>query len=161
MSERHAARLATVAFARSGGDVLLLRHPAHSDRFAGLWNGVGGHVDAGEDLRAAARRELREEAGLDVPGLRLRGVIHESGLLGRSYVIFLFVGESGVRELRPADGLELAWHPLRRVAELPLVADLVELLPRLLGAGDPVLATAIYDGGDGLVSLSISEESRV
>jgi len=161
VSRRHVARLATLAFARSGGDVLLLRHPARADRFPGLWNGVGGHVEAGEDIRAAARRELRQEAGLDVPGLRLRGVIHESGLLGKSYVIFLFVGESGLRELRPADGLELAWHPARRLAGLPLVPDLGELLPRLLEPGDPVFATEIYDGGDGLVSLSISGESHV
>ena len=48
MSERHVARLATVAFVTCGDDVLLLRHPPQAERFAGLWNGVGGHVEAGD-----------------------------------------------------------------------------------------------------------------
>jgi len=145
---RHRARLATVSFVRCGQQLLLLRHGSGSDRFAGRWNGVGGHVEAGEGLRAAARRELLEEAGLDVRELRLRGVVHETGLLGHAYVIFFFVGEVAEGTLRPAPGVELAWHDLSRVVELPLVLDLHELLPALLTNLEPVLAVERYDGAD-------------
>jgi 8-oxo-dGTP diphosphatase len=142
------ARLATVAFVRSGSRVLLMRHPPGSDRFAGRWNGIGGHVEAGEGLRAAARRELREETGLDVPGLRLRGVVHETGLVGHAYVVFFFVGEVETERLAPAPGVELAWHELARVRELPLVGDLHELLETLLVNPEPVLAVERFDGTD-------------
>ena len=158
MSERHVARLATVAFVTCGDDVLLLRHPPRADRFAGLWNGIGGHVEAGEDVRAAARRELREETGLEVPGLRLRAVVHESGMLGHAYVVFFFSGRSAVRELRRAPGHELVWQPLADLAELALVPDLPELLPRVLAPGEPVFAVERYDGGSGLRSVAFSEE---
>ena len=151
---RHSARLATVALVRSGSRVLLMRHSARSDRFAGRWNGVGGHVEAGEGLRAAARRELREEAGLDVAGLRLRGVVHETGLAGHAYVVFFFVGEAASERLAPAPGLELAWHELARVRELPLVDDLHELLDRLLANPEPVLAVERFDGGDGRLAFA-------
>ncbi len=75
-SERLEARLVTVSFVTNGGDVLLLRHADSSDRFAGQWNGVGGHVEVGEGIREAAARELREETGVEVMDLALRGVVH-------------------------------------------------------------------------------------
>ena len=154
---RHTARLATVALVRSGSRVLLLRHPPQSDRFAGRWNGIGGHVEAGEGLRAAARRELREESGLDVRSLRLRGVVHETGLRGHAYVVFFFVGEVASPELAPAAGVELAWHELASVRDLPLVDDLHELLDILLANREPALAVERFDGGDGQIAFAWDE----
>lgn len=47
-----------------GGCVVLIRR-AHPPR-QGEWSLPGGRVDLGESLEAAVRRELREEAGLEV-----------------------------------------------------------------------------------------------
>lgn len=157
-SRRHGVRPVTLAFVRCGDDVLLRQHPEGGDRFAGRWNGVGGHVEEGEDILAAARRELREESGLEVEELRLRGVIHETGLVGRAHLVFLFVGESAGRALRPEAGSRLRWQPLDRLDELPLVGDLTKLLPRLLSAAEPFFATERYDGGDRLLELTIQGE---
>ena len=159
-ASRHVARLATVSFVRSGERLLLLRHAPGSDRFAGRWNGVGGHVEAGEGVRAAARRELREEAGVDVAELRLRGVLHETGLLGHAYVVFFFVGEVADAALRPAPGVELAWHELARVRELPLVDDLHELLDALLTNPEPVLAVERFDGADRPLAFAFDGDPR-
>ena len=146
--ERYAVRPVTLTFLRSGDAVLLVRHPEDNDRFAGCSNGIGGHVEPGECIRTAARRELREEAGLDVPELELRGVVHETGLLGHAHVVFVFVGEVRERNARSPEGLELAWHPIREIASLPLVHDVEELLPRALAAQRPFFAVERYDGGD-------------
>jgi len=155
---RHLARLATVALVRSGSRVLLMRHAPGSDRFAGRWNGIGGHVEPGEGLRAAARRELREESGLDVPTLSLRGVVHETGLRGHAYVVFFFVAElAAPARLAPAPGVELAWHELARVRELALVDDLHELLEELLANRAPVLAVERFDGSDGQIAFAWDE----
>jgi 8-oxo-dGTP diphosphatase len=148
MAERRAVRLVTLSFLCSGGEVLLLRHPRDSDRFPGRWNGIGGHVEPGECIHAAARRELREEAGLDAPELELRGVVHETGLLGHAHVVFVFVGETRKRSVCSPEGLELAWHPIRLLASLPLVHDVAELLPRALAAEQPFFAVERYDGAD-------------
>ena len=147
-AERGAARLVTLSFLCSDGEVLLLRHPEDNDRFPGRWNGIGGHVEPGECIQAAARRELREEAGLDVPGLELRGVVHESNLLGHAHVVFVFVGEAQARNARSPEGLELAWHPIREIASLPLVHDVAALLSRALAAQRPFFAVMDYDGAD-------------
>jgi 8-oxo-dGTP diphosphatase len=154
--ERHRARLSTIAFLCRGDAVLLLRHPEHKARFAGLWDGIGGHVEAGEDVREAARREVREEAGIDVPGLRLRGVLHESGMQGHHYVVFLFVGEAPAEPPRSPEGLELRFFARGELDRLPLVEDLRHWLPALLEAREPMFLTERYDGGDGLLSVRMA-----
>ncbi len=154
---RHTARLVTVSFVRHEDAVLLLRHPTDGDRFAGQWNGIGGHVEAGEDVRAAARREVREEAGIDVPDLTLRGVVHESGLLGAAHVVFVFTGSVARREVAPESGVTLGWHPLDRLDALPLVHDVALLLPRALTAREVFFATESFDGGDRCTSFRFDE----
>ena len=66
MERRARAVLVTVSFVWAGERLLLIRLSKGKDRFAGLWNGVGGKVRRGEDIREAACREVREETGLTV-----------------------------------------------------------------------------------------------
>ena len=153
---RHQARLASLVFILNDGAVLLERRPPGSDRFPGLWDAVGGHIEADEDIESAARRELLEETGLEVEALHLRGVVHESGLLGHAYVLFLFVGESATREVRRGDGVgELAWHEVGALDGLPVVPDVAVLVPRLLEAKEPLFVTERYDGTDVPLALAI------
>jgi len=42
---------------------------------AGKWNGFGGKVQEGESIEEAARRELKEECGLDAKNMAKAGVI--------------------------------------------------------------------------------------
>lgn len=42
---------------------------------AGLWNGFGGKVEAGESVEEAARREVREEIGVELAGIEKRGML--------------------------------------------------------------------------------------
>ena len=41
----------------------------------GRWNGFGGKLAVGETIEQAARREVREESGLEVGSLTVRGVL--------------------------------------------------------------------------------------
>ncbi|HQF97959.1 MAG: A/G-specific adenine glycosylase, partial [Acidobacteria bacterium] len=60
---------AVVAVIRKNGRVLLQKRP-ETGLLAGLWEFPGGKVEAGETLRAALRRELREERGFAVESAR-------------------------------------------------------------------------------------------
>ncbi|HEY72124.1 MAG TPA: 8-oxo-dGTP diphosphatase [Thermoflexia bacterium] len=131
----------TLCFITHSDDVLLLRGDPDKRIWPNLYNGVGGHVEPGEDVYAAALREIREETGLEVRDLRLRGVINipvdeqsNTGIL-----IFVFTATSATRDVRPSDEGAPEWVRLDHLPQLDLVEDLPTLLPRVLamGAGDP------------------------
>jgi 8-oxo-dGTP diphosphatase len=147
----------TLTFLTCSGRLLLQRRPEGSDRFAGLWNGVGGHVEPGEDAREGALREIREETGLTPKRLELRAVIHETGLLGRSHLMFVFTGEAPSSEDLPEGPAgECRWFERGEVPLDSLVPDLPVLLPAVL---DPSAAIAFgvqhFDGGDRALTLRI------
>ncbi|MEI8294063.1 MAG: 16S rRNA (adenine(1518)-N(6)/adenine(1519)-N(6))-dimethyltransferase RsmA [bacterium] len=54
----------------ASGELYLQKRSIWKDRNPGLWDSsAAGHVDAGEDYITAARRELREELGIEAPDL--------------------------------------------------------------------------------------------
>lgn len=56
------------------GEILLQKRSIWKDRNPGRWDSsAAGHVDSGEDYLTAARRELREELGIEPPPLERIG----------------------------------------------------------------------------------------
>jgi len=69
-------KLATLCYLRRDGQTLMLhRIKKPGDMHQGKWNGLGGKLEAGESPEECAIREIREEAGLLVTTLLLKGVL--------------------------------------------------------------------------------------
>ncbi len=136
----------TAVFLRRGDSYLLLRGSQSKRSWAGKYNGLGGHVERGEDVVSAAKRELIEESGLDAE-LRLCGtVIVDAGEIG--VCLYVFTGESRGGELKGSKEGTPEWVQYERVPSLPTVEDLPVLLARIhsMRPGDePFSARSFYD----------------
>lgn len=82
------------------GDVLLLKHSYGPD----VWSLPGGGLGRGEDPLEAARREVREELGLELPRIEAIGTLEEE-LSGSPHTAHLFAATCD-RQPRP-DGREV------------------------------------------------------
>ena len=93
------------------GRVLLGRR--RSSPFEGQWCIPCGYVEADEDVREAARRELREETGLEVELGPLYAVHSNFQVAGRPVVGIWFLAEVVGGELRAGDDMqELGFFPI-------------------------------------------------
>ncbi len=121
----------------SGADeVLLLKGAPHKRLWADKYNGLGGHVEATEDVHTAAVREVQEEAGIEAQHLELRGVItidtgaDEQGLRP-GVIVFVFWGRTPNRTVQAAAEGTPEWLPLAALLDYPLVDDLPQVLARV------------------------------
>jgi 8-oxo-dGTP diphosphatase len=143
----------TLIFLTRGDEVLLLKGAPVKRLWANRYNGVGGHIERGEDVLTAARRELLEETGLAEVPLWLCGTIMVNAGEAVGIGIFVFRGEFSGGTIRQSDEGALEWIQKDRLRDLPLVEDLPLLLPRVLEMrpGDaPFAALTDYDEQDRL-----------
>ena len=118
--------LATLGYLLSpdGGQVLLMRRNRRTDdAHFGKCNGLGGKLEADEDVVAGLRREIREESGLECDEVHLRGTVSWPGFgaQGEDWFgfVFLITRWYGVLHANAPEG-ELFWHPVDKILDLPL-----------------------------------------
>jgi 8-oxo-dGTP diphosphatase len=57
------------------------------------WNFPSGRIESGEDILNAARREVKEETGLDVELTSTTGIYNFKSSAGNQVILFHFIGE--------------------------------------------------------------------
>jgi 8-oxo-dGTP diphosphatase len=153
-TDRYSVIPRVLVFVTHGEDVLLLKGAPDKRLWANRYNGLGGHVEVGEEIAHAARREVWEEAGLEVHDLQMRGVVHIDLGATPGILFFVFSARSETRRTRSSGEGSLHWIPLDALADYDLVEDVPVLLQRLsrdaAKPAPPFTARYCYDEQDRL-----------
>ena len=150
--DRYSVIPRTAIFLRRGDSYLLLKGAPTKRLWANKYNGLGGHIERGENALTSAKRELLEETGLNTELWLCGTVIVDAGETG--ICLFLFTGESLDGEPQPSAEGTAEWIAYHAIPELPVVEDLPVLLAKIhhMQRGDqPFFAWSHYDEGEKLI----------
>ncbi len=116
------------------GDRVLLGHRSPARSWCPeVWDVVGGHVEPGEDERAALVRELREELGVTPLEVEHVAAVHDADLHLVLFAVRAWEGEP--RNLAPEEHDELRWVTAAEARGLALAhPSYADLVARLTGA---------------------------
>jgi len=103
-----------------------------NDIHQGKWNGLGGKFEAGESPEQCVRREVREEAGLEIAQPRYHGLLIFADFKGDDWYVWVFSADDFSGELSESsrEG-HLEWIPDERITALNLWPSDLIFLPWL------------------------------
>jgi 8-oxo-dGTP diphosphatase len=121
----------TIFFVFHNGEVLLQKGAGNKKINAGLWNGLGGHIEKGEDIVSAAKRELVEEAGIECNHPVLCGTIMINVSDAEGILLFVFGGIINKNTFFNSPEGELNWFQVDRIPVSDIVDDVKFLIDQV------------------------------
>jgi 8-oxo-dGTP diphosphatase len=117
-------KLATLCYVinkKSDSTLMIHRVKKENDYHQGKWNGLGGKFEQGESPEECAIREIKEESGLTVKSITMKGFITFPMFDGiEDWYVFIFVTDDFEGELIDSNEGDLAWIPNEQLTEINL-----------------------------------------
>ena len=124
----------------------------------GRWNGTGGKVEAGEEIIDAAKRETKEEIGVDIINPEKFGVFHFSFPHKPEFDqdVHLFVAKKWDGEPTESEEMLPKWFSFNEIPYDKMWDDDKHWLGRVL-KGEKLEADFVFGEGDKIKSFNIKD----
>lgn len=149
-------------FVKKGNKYLLLHRNPNKRIMPNIWMAPGGKREFNEGLFASARREIREETGLEIKNIQIKAT-------GNAYIkdidqeffFHMLVADYASGDLIVSNELdgELKWLTKEEIEKLDnLLPELKHILPHVLSSNTKVISyTAHYDTATEMTEFKIEE----
>ena len=149
--------VALECFVKKDGKYLMLKRNSDKKILPGVWMAPGGKIEFNEGLFECARREIREETGLEINNLRIKatGNGYMKDLNEEVFFHFVFADYAGgILKNNPPDG-ELRWLTVEEILKLDnLLAEIHQVSSFIFDDTDNVISyKAVYEKGNKLSSF--------
>ncbi len=129
-------RIIVSAVIEKGSDLLFGKKRSDVGPYPNTWHLIGGGVEEGEFLEDAIKREIKEEAGIEVEISRSLGFDddREPNKHGEitHYIFLVFEAKYVSGELRADDDIvHLEWMPKDRLSEIELNRPSIKLFKKM------------------------------
>ena len=141
--------------------LMLYRNKKPDDPNAGKWLGIGGKIEDGESADECNKREVLEEAGLELLSQKFHGVIKFRATTYEDEDMYLYsssefvpadkeagevFSDSGLYEPPECREGELRWIPKSELSDLPMWEGDRAFVEKLLAGEDSISMTLQYTG---------------
>lgn len=112
-------------------------------------NGVGGHIEKGEEPYEAARREITEETGLHVNNLELAAILFIDINQNPGIQVFVFKSDHFQGNIKQSDEGELQWISVKEIKKNDKfvwdAAKLIEICEKHTIGSHPKIIKYVYN----------------
>jgi 8-oxo-dGTP diphosphatase len=134
----------------AGGKLLLIKRADNKEIDPGIYSGIGGKVEPGEDFYSALLREIKEETGLtEFKSIRPYSITqHPYPSSTAEWIGFYFIVELEEQILIPANEEgEFLWVDPKDIDSLPMVTDLKDYI-KILSKNPKAFILGFFDHDD-------------
>lgn len=159
---RYQPTLGTLGYllSKDGTEVLLIhRNKKDGDDHTGKYNGLGGKVHSNEDIYTSMKREIKEEAGVDVVEMELRGTMNWPGFGPKSedWLGFIFLITKYEEEVfTSCEEGDLHWVKIDQIPNLPMWEGDEKFLPYVFAQNTPIFHGIMDYDNETLLSHSFA-----